>query len=416
VSAKHAFRRKALIAALAPFSVGVTVLAVVTPALADGVGQQPPPVGPSGPGVSLTPGDLLVSTSTFQNDPNIVAGETQLPPGCGTTSYNTPCGTAVTSGDYPYVFNNDTVDGSFGITSKIVLDELTPWGEPRGTIEVPNSSQPRVTSTSDQMVTSFSSKSELALNLSPDGRYVTFMGYNAPVDTADVSNSGTPGAPDPTNPVIPPYYRVVAELGQDGNFHFTETNAFSGDNGRAAILNDEHGSDVLYAAGNAGNGANPEPEGVVLGAGAQLIQPSDQPESEQSPGTPTPLGSFNVMQQLGYPKEKVAKDDNFRGLTISGNVLYYTKGSGGNGVDTVYFVDPTGTACPTGNGVPVPGATLPTTSTLSYDASEGGAGNPGLTPQNMCILNGFPTVSAKGASDSSDYPFGLGSPTRTLSM
>jgi hypothetical protein len=157
----------------------------------------------------------------------------------------------------------------------------------------------------------------------------------------------------------------------------------------------------------AGNGANPEPEGVVLGAGAQLIQPSDQPESQQSPGAPTPVGSFNVMQELGYPKEKVAKDDNFRGLTIAGNVLYYTKGSGGNGVDTVYFVDPTGTACPTGSGVPAAGATLPTTSTLSYDASEGGASNPGLTPQNMCILNGFPTASAKGASDSSDYPFGL---------
>ena len=31
------------------------------------------------------------------------------------------------------------------------------------------------------MVTSFSSKSELALNLSTDGRYVTFMGYVAPV-------------------------------------------------------------------------------------------------------------------------------------------------------------------------------------------------------------------------------------------
>jgi hypothetical protein len=29
------------------------------------------------------------------------------------------------------------------------------------------------------MVTSFSSKSELALNLSTDGRYVTFMGYKA---------------------------------------------------------------------------------------------------------------------------------------------------------------------------------------------------------------------------------------------
>jgi len=51
----------------------------------------------------------------------------------------------------------------------------------------------------------------------------------------------------------------------------------------------------------------------------------------------------------------------FRGLTISGNVLYYTKGSGGNGVDTVYFLDTTGTARPDGVGLPIPGAPLPTT-------------------------------------------------------
>ena len=30
----------------------------------------------------LIPGDLLVSTSRYTNDPNIVAGTTQLPPGC----------------------------------------------------------------------------------------------------------------------------------------------------------------------------------------------------------------------------------------------------------------------------------------------------------------------------------------------
>jgi hypothetical protein len=37
-------------------------------------------------------------------------------------------------------------------------------------IQVPNSTQAGVTSSSDQMVTSFSSKSELAVNLSTDGK------------------------------------------------------------------------------------------------------------------------------------------------------------------------------------------------------------------------------------------------------
>jgi hypothetical protein len=389
-------RRVAFVPALA----GLLCLTAQAPAFA-GPASRPH-------GYVLSPGNLLVSTSVYQDDPDIIAGETALPPGCVNPSpTNANCEVAVTSGTYPYVFNNDTVDASFGVTSKIVLEELAPSGVRVGQIVVPNSGEPGVSANDDQMVTSFSSKSELALNLSTNGRYVTFLGYNAPVDTADVSNSSTPGAYDPTNPVIFPYYRVVAELGRNGTFHFTETDAFSGDNGRAAILNDEGGADVVYAAGNAGNGANPEPEGVVVGAGAQLISPSAQPEAEQSPGQPTPVGSFNAPVELGAATQKVAKDDNYRGIAVYDNVLYYTKGSGSNGVDTVYFVDTSGKACPDGVGVPQPGAALPTTSTLSYDASEGGTGNPGLTPQNMCILKGFPTAPAKSATDASDYPFGV---------
>jgi hypothetical protein len=85
-------------------------------------------------------------------------------------------------------------DGSFGITSKIFLDQITPFGQFINTLEVPNGSDRNIRSTSTQMVTSFSSKSELALHLSTDSRYLTFMGYLAPVDAIDVSNSNTPGA------------------------------------------------------------------------------------------------------------------------------------------------------------------------------------------------------------------------------
>ena len=52
------------------------------------------------------------------------------------------------------------------------------------------------------------------------------------------------------------------------------------------------------------------------------------------------------MTLLGDPADKIGKDDNFRGLTVYNNVVYFTKGSGGNGINTVYFVDTTGTACP----------------------------------------------------------------------
>jgi hypothetical protein len=333
----------------------------------------------------LIPGDLLVSTSYYRNDPNIVAGTTQLPPGC--TGAN--CATAIANGNYPYVFNNDTVDGSFGVTSPLFLEEITQSGRPQGVIPVPTS----------ELNTSFSSKSEGALNLSSDGRSVTFMDYVAAPDTVDASNANTPGVIDPTNPVPGAYYRAVAQLSANGKFTFTETNAYSGNNGRAAVEASVDGKDYYYTAGNAGNGSNPQPTGVVLGAGTQIITPSDLPEADQTVGQPTPVGSFNVTE-LGDKADKVGKDDNFRGLALYNNVLYYTKGSGSNGVDTVYFLDTTGTACPGGVGLPVAGAKLPTTGIESTLTSAGLA-------SNMCILKGFPTALAKNATDASDYPFGL---------
>ena len=332
------------------------------------------------------PGNLVVSRSLYVDANNITPGVTTLPPNCSLANCPTPV-TAVVDGAYPYVFNNDTIDGSFGITSKIFLDQITPAGSLVNSLEVPNSSQNGVPPTKDQMVTSFSSKSEIALNLSTDSNYLTFMGYFAPIGAIDASNSNTPGVFDPTNPVGGSVYRSVAQLDQKGKFRLTITNAYSGNNGRAAILNETFGANLLYTAGNAGNGGNPQPLGVVIGAGAQILTPETKAEVAQKPGAPTPVASFNITQ-IGKPADKIGKDTNFRGLTIFNDVLYYTKGSGSNGVNTVYFVDTTGTVCTESNGVglPVVGASLPT-SGLAYD--------PALVPtdglaQQMCILKGFP--------------------------
>ena len=195
------------------------------------------------------------------------------------------------------------MDASFGVTSPLYLKQITPSGLPQGVIPVPTS----------ELTTSFSSKSEGALNLSTDGKYVTFMDYVAAPDTVDASNANTPGVIDPTNPVPGAYYRAVAQLSANGKFTFTETNAYSGNNGRAAVEASVDGKDYYYTAGNAGNGSNPQPTGVVLGAGTQIITPSNLPEADQTPGQPTPVGSFNVTQ-LGDKADKVGKDDNFRGL------------------------------------------------------------------------------------------------------
>ena len=50
-----------------------------------------------------------------------------------------------------------------------------------------------VTPNSDQMVTSFPSKSEIALNLSTDGNFVTFMGYTRRSTPSTCRTANTPG-------------------------------------------------------------------------------------------------------------------------------------------------------------------------------------------------------------------------------
>jgi hypothetical protein len=134
---------------------------------------------------------------------------------------------------------------------------------------------------------------------------------------------------------------------------------------------------------------------------SQILTPEVKALVAQDPGTPTPVGAFNITQ-LGNPHDKIGKDTNFRGLTIFNNVLYYTKGSGGNGINTVYFVDTTGTRCTDsiGVGLPAPSATLPVAG-LAYDSSL--LPTNGLDPNNMCVLKGFPTALKSKTS----FPFGI---------
>jgi hypothetical protein len=348
------------------------------------------------------PGNLVVTRSVYDNNANNVQVGQILPPNCAATTGGCGASSGVPyNGTYPFVWNDDGYDASFGITSKIYLDQIFPIGFLINSLEVPNSSDRGITSTSDQLVTSFSSKSELALNLSLDGNYLTFSGYVSPIDQLDVSNSNTPGAIDTTNPVGENYYRATAQVDRYGKFQFSETNAYSGNNGRAAILNNTNGANYIYTAGNAGNGSNPQPNNIILGAGAQILNPANAPESAQNPSTPTPVGSFSVTE-LGDKADKVGKDDNFRGLTVFNNVVYFSKGSGSNGVNTVYFLDTTGTACPNGVGLPSPTASLPTTA-ISYNINNLQAD--GL-PSNMCILAGFPEIPNKSATVTA-FPFGI---------
>jgi hypothetical protein len=347
----------------------------------------------------LVPDSVVISGTVFPRDGvHLNVGQT-LPYATNygsTVPEPTPVlAQAVAPGQFPYVFNNDGPDGSFAVQSPIDLWDVSLWGQPLSTVQVPT----------NEVTTSFSSKSELAINLSTDGQSLSFSGYQAPVGTFDVSNSSTPGTPDATNPdVSGSFYRVAGNLNSDGRWTFTETNSYSGDNERADLL--DSADNTFFAAGNSNNGnSNPILPGLVDGTGAQDYPESFAAEASQSPVANTnivPMGSFNIanLTQYSTVKDKAGKDTNFRGLTVSNDVVYYTKGSGSNGINTVYFVDTSGKACTgTGVGLPTPGAALPT---------------PGVN-YPMCVLSGFNTGRAKSltttppasSTTTGGYPFGI---------
>ncbi|PNE09968.1 MAG: hypothetical protein CR217_17000 [Beijerinckiaceae bacterium] len=203
------------------------------------------------------------------------------------------------------------------------------------------------------IVTSFSSKSELALNLSTTRSALTFIGYRAPINTLDVSNSNTPSYVDPTNPVAASYQRAIVEIDADRSLHVTPVNTYSGNNGRAASLNESYGQHIYYTAGNAGNGSGTPPVFIVNNTGVQIAQPNMTTAETTvvgvQQGTSGAAKGFQYgysVTQYGtppYSADKSGKDDNFRGERIFNNTLYVTKGSGGNGIDTVFQVGATGT-------------------------------------------------------------------------
>ena len=353
-------------------------------------------------GFEFKPDTLVLSRSVYMGTPSLlVPGVTLLPPGCvagtvnvqliagGTTPVAVTCATPVADGTFPTVFNNAAADAHFGITSPIFLDNLTTDGRLVDTLAVPT----------DQIVTSFSSKSELAVNLSVDGKSVTFMGYRGgpgfptAVNVFDVSNGNTPGVVDPTNASVEQYFRSVAEVDSHGHLMVTEGNAYSGDNGRAAIK----GAGLYYTVGNdnSGNLSKKQTTTTIIGeelvnsTGAELLVPG---QAAPVPPNINKIGDFEINQViepstgLPFALDKAGKDNNFRGLTIFNNTLYVTKGSGGNGINTVYQVG--------GPGV------LPSGSTQALAAVP------------ITILPGFPHtlasgVSSTGAATPVAFPFGI---------
>ena len=364
------------------------------------------------PGEVLPPGCLNTGSVTSPNAATV--NVPLLPPSTSTTAVTVTCGYASDNGEAPNlhdshnVWNNANTDGSFGVSSPIVLWDLSPRGDLLGALPIP----------SDQMVTSFSSKSELALNRSADGRSLTFMGYRggagcptltldattniliqgtnvgpmsptAP-NLIDVSASNSPGLCDATDPAVASYigadnptayYRSVAEVDAWGRISYTDGDAYSGDNSRADIKAD---NGLYYSVGNDNNGGlskkqMPETQlgfNLSHSTGAELYVPGAAPL--------VPPNNNMISYFISVTGDKPGKDTNFRGETIFNDTLYVAKGSGGNGINTVYQLGTAG-VLPTTNNEP--------------------AG--GLVNEPYAILPGFPTSATTTNSPGGYYPFGL---------
>jgi len=290
----------------------------------------------------LLPNTLVISSTVYQRDRGAVAALT-----AGTTlpgPDNTATSAAVAGNDYVQVWNNASVDPSFGVTSPIFLQDVEPHsGRVLRVLRVPT----------DQVVTSFSSKSELGLHVAGVGPWsrLIFVAYAGPgVGALDVSNSDAVPGQDPTNPVTfafgdsYAFARTIVSVDARGRIAYTPTIDYGGNNGRSALLAP---NDLYYTVGNSNNGnaATFGPNGttpdVTETTGLEAVTPIDAPWAEVA----VPAGdSAEVDPFIQYPlgkggkPDKAGKDNNYRGLTEFEGALYFTKGSGSNGMDTVYTV------------------------------------------------------------------------------
>ena len=265
------------------------------------------PVATAAP-ITFLPGDLAVLYSVYPGlpnpntgstggytTPNITAGTTALPINPNAPNPPTASVIAVAGGSYPNVFNNASVDGNFGVTSPIYLGQITTAGQTVGTTDL---------TALTGITTSFSSKSEMALNLSTNRNTLTFLGYNSGVGALDVSNSNTPNHIDPSNTDTQvPTNRSVVQINLDGNVQVTNTNGYSGNNGRAVILANNvngTGQSQYLLVGNAGNGGSPPPVNIVNNTGVQSITPGSNSAETTVIGQPRGMPGASNGFQYGF--------------------------------------------------------------------------------------------------------------------
>jgi hypothetical protein len=330
------------------------------------------------PSTLLVSKSLVISSTTYDRTQGAVAS---LAVGTTLAGTATATASAVSGNNYLTVWNNESVDASFGVTSAIQISDVDPTnGHVLSKVTVPT----------DQVVTSFPSKSELGLHITSDsaGPHLVFVAYaGAGIGALDVSNSDAVPGQDPTNPVTFAFgsnyahARTIVSMDGNGHFSYTPTNAYGGNNGRSALLGS---NGTYYAVGNANNGnatafgstngTNPD---VTETTGLEVVTPINGatsnvaiPANNQAEVNPLIQYTFGTAKP-----DKPGKDNNYRGITEFGGALYFTKGSGSNGMDTVYTV-----------------STLPTVANAASTT--------------ISVVPGFPTDSAK-ATGGTFTPFAV---------
>ena len=315
-------------------------------------------------------GNLIVSRSVYTGTSSTVTFPGTLPNGAA----------SVVDGSYPSVWGNESPDAAFGVTSPIYLDQITPSGSLVSTVALTSAVS---TQLGLDVSTSFPSKSELALNLTPDSTGLTCMCYLAPANALDVSNSDTPYHIDSTNPVtgIGTHQRAIVQFDYLCNVQVTPVNSYSGNNGRAAVL----AGGNYFTVGNAGNGSGGATILSMLSddTGVQMIAPGAGGTAQAvgttfgTSGTSTGYQhGFSLANISGFSADKTGKDMNLRGLTINPftNTLFASKGSGGNGINTVYQVG-TGGIPTSGNATSLTFTIPPGLSQTSAASGKDGSGN-----------------------------------------
>ncbi len=251
---------------------------------------------------------LLVSMTTYQDVGQVfglIPGVTQI-----------PGGVANANGNVNNVWNNSSVDGQFGVTSPLQFQDLSAT---TGAHLAAESLDP------NQVVTSFSSKSELGLSITStkNGPVATVMAYtpggagypSTAVGMLDVSNADSTSYVDPTNAASQFYKgsytdyafnRSVIAVSANGSYTATPTLAYGGDNNRAAVLAP---NGLYYTVGNSNSGSTTAKE-LTTTTGLEVVTPGATQNSKMIDPT---FNTYPTYQT--YAKDKAGKTNNYRGVT-----------------------------------------------------------------------------------------------------